>query len=129
EFGFYKEQLMNLVKKGKEGAEEIAAIMDKLRNHPPVEINGSKVIMVKDYLQSISKDLETGNESTINLPKSNVLQFFLADGSKVSVRPSGTEPKIKFYASVKGNLEKKEDFEKINSELDKQITNLLSYFK
>ncbi len=129
EFGFYKEQLMNLVKKGKEGAEEIAAIMDKFRNNPPLEINGSKVIMIKDYLKSISKDLNTGEEHIIELPKSNVLQFFLADGSKVSVRPSGTEPKIKFYASVKGNLDKKEDFEKVNAELDTQINNLLSFFK
>ena len=129
EFGFYKEQLMNIVKKGKEGAEEIASIMDKLRNNPPDEINGSKVVMIKDYLKSICKDIETGNESLIDLPKSNVLQFFLADGSKVSVRPSGTEPKIKFYASVKGNLNKKEDFEKVNAELDTQITNLLSFFK
>ncbi len=129
EFGFYKEQLMNIVKKGKEGAEEIASIMDKLRNNPPDEINGSKVVMIKDYLKSICKDIETGNESLIDLPKSNVLQFFLADGSKVSVRPSGTEPKIKFYASVKGDLNKKEDFEKVNAELDTQITNLLSFFK
>jgi phosphoglucomutase len=129
EFGFYKEQLMNLVKKGKEGAEEIAAIMDKLRNNPPAEINSSKVVMIKDYLQSISKNIEKGTESVIDLPKSNVLQFFLADGSKVSVRPSGTEPKIKFYASVKGKLDKKEDFEQINAELDQQISSLLSFFK
>ncbi len=129
EFGFYKEQLMNLVKKGKEGAEEIAAIMDKFRNNPPKEINGSKVVMIKDYLQSISKNIEKGAEEAIDLPKSNVLQFFLADGSKVSVRPSGTEPKIKFYASVKGKLDKKEDFERVNAELDQQISSLLSFFK
>ncbi len=129
EFGFYKEQLMNLVKKGKEGAEEIAAIMDKLRNNPPKEINGSKVVMIKDYLQSISKNIEKGAEEAIDLPKSNVLQFFLVDGSKVSVRPSGTEPKIKFYASVKGKLDKKEDFERVNAELDQQISSLLSFFK
>lgn len=129
EFGFYKEQLMNLVKKGKEGAEEIAAIMDRLRNNPPAEINGSKVVMIKDYLQSLSKDIKKGTETAIDLPKSNVLQFFLEDGSKVSVRPSGTEPKIKFYVSVKGVLERKEDYESVNKRLDDKISALLAYFK
>ena len=129
EFGFYKEQLMNLVKKGKEGSEEIAAIMNRLRNNPPAEINGSKVVMIKDYLQSVSKDIKNGTETVIDLPKSNVLQFFLEDGSKVSVRPSGTEPKIKFYVSVKGVLERKEDYESVNKRLDDKISALLAYFK
>lgn len=128
EFGFYKEQLMNLVRKGKEGAEEIVSIMTNLRETPPIEISGSKVVLVKDYLQSTSKDMETGVVEKINLPSSNVLQFFLHDGSKISVRPSGTEPKIKFYVSVKDRLENKADYEKVNSKLEGRISQILNYF-
>lgn len=128
EFGFYKEQLMNLVLKGKEGAEEIVAIMTNLRENPPVEISGSKVVLIKDYQQSISKNMETDAIEKINLPVSNVLQFFLQDGSKISVRPSGTEPKIKFYVSVKADLDNRENYENINQKLDDRITEILKYF-
>ena len=128
EFGFYKEQLMNLVRKGKEGAEEIVAIMTSLRKNPPSEIAGSKIVVIKDYLQSTNKNIETGNIEKIDLPSSNVLQFFLEDGSKISVRPSGTEPKIKFYVSVKANLDSRKEYTKVNSNLDNRISEILDYF-
>ena len=128
EFGFYKEQLMNLVRKGKEGAEEIVAIMTGFRENPPKEISNSKVVMIKDYQNSISKNIVNGTIEKIDLPSSNVLQFFLEDGSKISVRPSGTEPKIKFYVSVKAKLSNKDDYEIVNKVLDKRISEILNYF-
>ncbi|RLD68549.1 MAG: phospho-sugar mutase [Bacteroidetes bacterium] len=128
EFGFYKEQLMNLVRKGKEGAEEIVAMMSNFRENPPKEIAGSKIVMIKDYQQSVSKNIETGTTKKIDLPSSNVLQFFLQDGSKISVRPSGTEPKIKFYVSVKAKLNDRNNYEKVNSNLDERISQILKFF-
>jgi phosphoglucomutase len=126
EFGFYKESLISVVKKGKSGAEEIQKMMVDFRAHPPKSLAGSKVVMIKDYQSSVSKNTETGEERTIDLPKSNVLQFFTEDGSKVSVRPSGTEPKIKFYFGVKGELNNKSDYDKINAELEQKIKNIIS---
>jgi phosphoglucomutase len=126
EFGFYKESLISVVKKGKSGAEEIQKMMVDFRAHPPKSLAGSKVVMIKDYQSSVSKNTETGEERTIDLPKSNVLQFFTEDGSKVSVRPSGTEPKIKFYFGVKGELNNKSDYEKVNAELEQKIKNIIS---
>ena len=101
QYGYYQEALVNVVKEGKSGAEEIQKMMDDYRNDPPAIINGSNVVMIKDYLTQKASNLENGTETAIDLPKSNVLQFFLEDGSKISVRPSGTEPKIKFYFGVK----------------------------
>ncbi len=124
-FGFYKEKLVSVVRKGKAGAEEIKKIMDDFRATPPKSLGGSPVVTVKDYLTSVSKDMKTGEESLINLPKSNVLQFFTEDGSKVSVRPSGTEPKIKFYFGMKKKLQRKEDFERVNQELEVHIDNII----
>ena len=95
--------------------------MVNYRSNPPKEIAGSKVVCIKDYQLQTSTNLQTGAVEAINLPKSNVLQFFTADGSKVSVRPSGTEPKIKFYFGVKGELGKPEDFDNVNSALDSKI--------
>ena len=126
EFGFYKEKLISVVKKGKSGAEEIQQMMVDFRANPPKELAGSKVMFVKDYQSSVSKNLHTGEESVIDLPKSNVLQFFTEDGSKVSVRPSGTEPKIKFYFGVKGELRDKADYDKVNAELESKIENIIS---
>jgi len=117
EFGFYLEGLIAVVKKGLSGAEEIAAIMERFRNNPPDEINNSKVVMIKDYELSITKDMLTGTDSPIDLPKSNVLQYFLEDGSKISMRPSGTEPKIKFYFGVKDKLNDVADYEQVRDEL------------
>ena len=101
QYGYYQEALVNVVKEGKSGAEEIQKMMEDYRNDPPMVINGSSVVMIKDYLTQKCSNLEDGTETAIDLPKSNVLQFFLEDGSKISVRPSGTEPKIKFYFGVK----------------------------
>ena len=105
EFGLYKEKLVSLTKKGISGTEEIKAMMAKFRNPPPTEIVGEKVVEIRDYKTLEAKDLLTGKVTPIDLPKSDVLQFFTETGSKISIRPSGTEPKIKFYFSMKGKIE------------------------
>ena len=105
EFGLYKEKLVSLTKKGISGTEEIKAMMAKFRNTPPTEIVGEKVVEIRDYKTLEAKDLLTGKVTPIDLPKSDVLQFFTETGSKISIRPSGTEPKIKFYFSMKGKIE------------------------
>ncbi len=114
ENGFYYEGLISLTKKGKEGAEEIQRMMSDMRNNPPAEVAGSKPVTILDYQNLVSKDVATGQQTSIpaemGIEKSNVIQLILADGSKVSARPSGTEPKIKFYVSVNAPLEKAEDF-------------------
>ncbi|MCF6342437.1 MAG: phospho-sugar mutase [Bacteroidales bacterium] len=125
EFGFYKEKLISVVRKGKSGAEEIEKMMSGFRSNPPESLDGSKLSVIKDYSSSIEKNLLTGKVKTIDLPKSNVLQFFTEDGSKVSVRPSGTEPKIKFYFGIKGQLERKEDYDKVNAELEAKINRIV----
>ncbi len=129
EFGFYKEKLVSIVRKGKAGAEDIKKIMDDFRVRPPRTMGGSKVVRIKDYENSISHNLVTDTKEPINLPTSNVLQFFTENGSKVSVRPSGTEPKIKFYFGIKGELKKKEDFNKVNETLEAQIEEIVCEMK
>jgi phosphoglucomutase len=124
EYGYYKEGLVNLVKKGADGAQEIKAMMEKFRNNPPDSLDGEKIVRLLDYQSSAETDITTGNKTRIHLPKSDVLQFYTAAGTKVSVRPSGTEPKIKFYISVKGELKSKEDIEKVNSQLDSKIKSI-----
>jgi phosphoglucomutase len=104
EFGFYRESLISIVRKGKSGADEIAAMMDRFRNSPPETLDGSPVMLINDYLKQKSFDTISQLRRDIDLPKSNVLQFFLKDGSVISVRPSGTEPKIKFYIGVRAKL-------------------------
>ena len=104
EFGLYKEKLVSLTKKGISGTEEIKAMMARFRQTPPTEIVGEKVVEIRDYKVSEARDLRTGKVTTIDLPKSDVLQFFTESGSKISIRPSGTEPKIKFYFSMKGAI-------------------------
>jgi phosphoglucomutase len=122
EFGYGKEKGISVVRKGKTGAEEIAKMMDDFRNHPPKEIAGSKVTAIKDYELLIAKEIETGKETALNMPaKSNVLQFFTEDGTKISVRPSGTEPKIKFYIEVRGEMKSREDFDAAEALADKKI--------
>ena len=110
-----------MVKKGLSGAEEIAAIMKRFRDNAPAEINNSKVILIKDYELSIAKDMLKAQKRKIDLPKSNVLQYFLEDGSKISMRPSGTEPKIKFYFGVKSPLDKIADYENVRAELEDKM--------
>ncbi len=125
EFGFYKEKLISIVKKGKSGAEEIQKMMDNFRNKPPQTINNSNVMLIHDFEKQKTFDQISHLRYEINLPKSNVLQFILKDGSKISIRPSGTEPKIKFYFGVQDKLEKREDFEKANKLLDDKIDNII----
>jgi len=125
EYGFYKEKLISLTKKGKSGAEEIQAMMEKYRNDTPTTLGGIKVVTLKDYKKSISKDMITGEAEKIDLPSSNVLQFFTEDGSIISARPSGTEPKIKFYCSVNASLANKSDFVMVEEQLDAKLTEIL----
>ncbi len=129
EYGFYKESLISVTKKGKAGAEEIQKMMENFRANPPESINKSKVILVKDYQTSKETDLTTKKETKIDLPKSNVLQYFTADGSKISMRPSGTEPKIKFYFGVKDELKTKEDYDAVNKKLDEKIEAIIKDLK
>ncbi len=128
-YGYYKESLVNVVRKGKEGAEEIQKMMEGYRGNPPKSINGSKVVMVHDYLTSRSLDTTSGIESKIALPVSNVLQFLLEDGTKISVRPSGTEPKIKFYFSLNEKMNSRADFERVGNLLDSRIEGIKTDMK
>ncbi len=128
EFGFYKEGLISLTKKGISGTEEIKNMMHKFRNEPPTHILGSKIIEIKDYKVGICKNIINGNESVINLPKSDVLQFFTEDGTKISVRPSGTEPKIKFYFGIKAELDDIADFDSVNNKLNDRLSELGKLF-
>jgi phosphoglucomutase len=121
QYGFYLENLISITKKGMNGQKEIADMMEGYRVNPPATINGSKVATMLDYELSVGKNLLTGESYKIDLPKSNVLQFITEDGSKISARPSGTEPKIKFYFSVNTTLEKREDFDAKNAELEAKI--------
>jgi len=120
-FALYQESLVNLVRKGKSGAEEIQQMMAGFRAHPPEELSGSPIVTIRDYLEQSSLDCRTRKKTPIDLPKSNVLQFLLEDGSKISVRPSGTEPKIKFYFSVFQKLERQEDYKLIKERLMEKI--------
>ncbi len=125
EYGFYKEKLIAITKKGKSGAEEIQALMEKYRTEPPVSLGGSRIVTIKDYQSSSSKNMITGVTEKIDLPSSNVLQFFTEDGSIVSARPSGTEPKIKFYCSVNDKLESKSQFAEVEAKLDGKLDRIL----
>lgn len=121
QYGFYLESLISITKKGMNGAKEIADMMSNYRSNPPVTINNSKVVKVLDYELQQGRNLLSGESWVINLPKSNVLQFITEDGSKISARPSGTEPKIKFYFSVKTTLENRTDFDVKHHELEARI--------
>jgi len=123
--GLYKERLLSITKQGKSGAEEIQEMIHNLRTNPPTEIDGSKVVMIKDY-QSLESINPIGNtKEAIDLPKSNVLQYFTEDGTKVTARPSGTEPKIKFYFSVKALLNNKAEFKTVNQQLENKLDNVM----
>ena len=129
QYGFYKEHLISITKKGMDGQQQIAAMMESYRNNPPKTINGSAVVQLLDYELQKGLDPQTGEEWSISLPKSNVLQFILADGTSISARPSGTEPKIKFYFSVNDKLEKAVDFDTVNEALDKKIKAVIADMK
>jgi len=129
EYGLYKEKLVNIVRRGKEGADEIKAMMTRYRNNPPETINSSKVVKINDYETLVSTDCITGAKSEIIMLRSDVLQFFLEDGTKISVRPSGTEPKIKFYFSVNTKLESPDRFEETDKLLDQRIEGIIQDMK
>ncbi|NII27946.1 phospho-sugar mutase [Pseudoflavitalea sp. X16] len=125
QYGFFKEHLISITKKGMNGQKEIADMMETYRSNPPQTINGSPVVKLLDYELRQGKNLQTGEEWEIKLPKSNVLQFILADGSKISARPSGTEPKIKFYFSVNTKLDNAANFDKVHTELNARIDGII----
>jgi len=124
-YGFYYETLISITKKGMDGQQQIADMMEGFRKNPPTNINGSEVIELLDYELQIGKDFESGDSWKIELPKSNVLQFVTEDGSKISARPSGTEPKIKFYFSVKTKLKNREEFDVKFAELENKIKGII----
>ncbi|WP_299837105.1 phospho-sugar mutase [uncultured Tenacibaculum sp.] len=123
--GFFKEKLVSLVKKGMQGAEEIKQMLIDLRNNPLSEIDGEKVTFVNDYKTSIRKNIITGEETTIDIPKSNVLIYETENGTKVACRPSGTEPKIKFYIGTKGSLDAVENADVIGKQLDEKLQRII----
>jgi phosphomannomutase len=129
DFGFYKESLISITKKGIEGANEIKQMMVDLRENPLKEINGQRVICIEDYQASRGKDFMNNEEFEIHIPKSNVLIYYLEDGSKICARPSGTEPKIKFYFSVNGVLDTIENAASVEKELDNKIAGIISAMK
>jgi phosphoglucomutase len=129
QYGFYKENLVSITKKGMNGAAEIAAMMEGYRSNPPKTIDGIPVVNLLDYELKIGKNLVTGNSWSIELPKSNVLQFELEDGSKISARPSGTEPKIKFYFSVNTKIANAAEFDAAEKILDDKIDRIINEMK
>jgi len=129
EYGLYKEKLISVERKGKSGAEEIQQMMHNFRQNPPASVNNSPTTEVMDYLDSKCLDKANRKNGGIVIPKSDVLQLFTADGSKISIRPSGTEPKIKFYFGVKGEMKKINDFEAVNKSLDDKIEKIITDLK
>ena len=128
-YGFYLERLISITKKGMRGQEEIAEMMQGFRNNPPKVINGSPVVQLLDYQLQVGKNLITGESHEISLPKSNVLQFILEDGTQISARPSGTEPKINFYFSVNTHLESKDKFDETYALLEARIKGIIEDLK
>ena len=126
DYGFYKEHLIALTKKGMSGAEEIKQMLKDFKENPVASVAGSKVKWIEDYNTSIAKNVITGEEKSIDLPKSNVLIYETEDGTRVAARPSGTEPKVKFYISTNSKLHSAKDFNKVNSDLNTKIQTILS---
>lgn len=124
--GFYKESLISLTKKGMDGQQQIANMMENFRNNPPTTINGSSVVKVLDYELQRGFNPNTDDTWTIDLPKSNVLQYILEDGSQISARPSGTEPKIKFYFSIKETLPSANEYDAVNKKLDNKLSAIIN---
>jgi phosphoglucomutase len=129
EFGLYHQSLLSLSRKGKSGAEEIKQMMTSFRNNPPRQLGGSDVVCLKDYELRQTNYIQDGRQEKIDLPKSNVLQFITIDNTKVTVRPSGTEPKIKFYFEVRGKLDKAEDFKKETANMNAKIEQIIAELK
>ena len=129
QYGLYKESLVSITKKGMNGAKEIAGMMEGYRKDPPLVIDGAAVAELLDYESQVGKNLQTGESWKIDQPKSNVLQFVLADGTKISARPSGTEPKIKFYFSINAKLDNAAAFDAKEKELDGRIDRIINEMK
>lgn len=125
DYGFYKEHLVSLTKKGIEGAAQIKQMMEDWRNNPLEEIAGERVIMLEDYKQGTAKNLLTGEVESLTIPKSDVLIYYTENGSKIAARPSGTEPKIKFYISVNAPLDSIDNAPRVEKELDERIRQML----
>lgn len=129
DYGFYKEHLVSLTKKGISGAKEIKQMLKDFKENPVVTVAGSKVKWIEDYNTSIAKNVIDGKEKPIDLPKSNVLIYETEDGTRIAARPSGTEPKVKFYISTVTTLDKAENFEQVSAELDAKIASILRELK
>jgi len=129
QFGLYKENLVSITKKGMNGVAEINSMMESFRNNPPKMIDGIEVVELLDFQLQIGKNLQTGESWAINLPKSNVLQFLLKDHSRISARPSGTEPKIKFYFSVNASIADESQFNNTEKVLDQKIERIIAEMK
>lgn len=126
QYGFSREKGVSVVRPGKTGADEIVAMMKNFRENPPKQLAGSPVVLIKDYADLNCKNLTTGETTKMNFPTtSNVLQFFTEAGDKVSVRPSGTEPKIKFYVEVRKDFESKEKYETTVKDAEEKISQVL----
>ena len=126
QFGFYKEKLISLTKKGISGAEEIKQMLKDFKENPVASVQGSKVMWIEDYNTSMAKNVVTGEERYIDLPKSNVLIYETEDGTRIAARPSGTEPKVKFYISTNAVLTKASDFKSVNSQLDAKLEGIVA---
>lgn len=126
EYGLYREELVSLIKKGIEGEKIIKQMMIDLRENPLSEINGEKIVLIEDFQTSVAKNLQDHSESKLEVPKSNVLIYYTEQGTKIAARPSGTEPKIKFYISVNSDLDSVENFEEVNKQLKQKIANIKS---
>lgn len=129
QYGYYQEDLISITKKGMNGQQEIADMMESFRSNPPRMLAGSPVVQLLDYQKQVATDLRSGATSPIKLPKSNVLQFITEDGSKISARPSGTEPKIKFYFSVNTGLRSVDGFAQAQQEAKEKIRNIIADMK
>ena len=124
-FGIYQEKLISITKKGKAGAEEILEMMKNFRENPPTSLGGSDVVTIKDYKSTEEKNVKTGEVSEIDLPSSNVLQFITEDGAIISARPSGTEPKIKFYCSVNDTIATVHEYPFVQKKLMDKIDQIM----
>jgi phosphoglucomutase len=125
EYGLYLEDLISITKKGMDGQKQIAAMMEDFRNNPPKIIDGLPVVELLDYEKRIGRNLATDATWPIALPKSNVLQFVFGNGDKISARPSGTEPKIKFYFSVNAKLESADEFDSLQEHLQNKFQRII----
>ena len=126
EYGFYKEKLIAITKKGISGASEIKQMLKDFKENPVASVQGSKLLWVEDYNTSIAKNVQTGKEKTIHIPKANLLIYETEDGTRIAARPSGTEPKVKFYISTNAKLTKAEDFKSVNSQLDAKLEGIVA---